>query len=102
VLTPEGDILKPGIGKGQTSFGELTGERSGRCEEIGAALVAGGIQATISDNIVAEMWAKFTGIAAAAAISTLTRARAGETPSHRGSMTRGNFAGVQYRTRRLR
>lgn len=78
VLTPEGDILKPGAGKGQTSFGELTGERSVRCEEIGAALVAGGVQATISDNIVAEMWAKFTGIAAAAAISTLTRARAGE------------------------
>jgi len=78
VLTPEGDILKPGVGKGQTSFGELTGERSVRCEEIGAALVAGGVQATISDNIVAEMWAKFTGIAAAAAISTLTRARAGE------------------------
>ena len=78
VLTPEGDILKPGVGKGQTSFGELTGERSLRCEEIGAALIAGGVQATISDNIVAEMWAKFTGIAAAAAISTLTRARAGE------------------------
>jgi 2-dehydropantoate 2-reductase len=78
VLTPEGDILKPGAGKGQTSFGELTGERSVRCEEIGAALVAGGVSATISDNIVAEMWAKFTGIAAAAAISTLTRARAGE------------------------
>jgi 2-dehydropantoate 2-reductase len=78
VLTPEGDILKPGAGKGQTSFGELTGERSVRCEEIGAALVAGGVQATISDNIVAEMWAKFTGIAAAAAISTLTRVRAGE------------------------
>ena len=78
VLTPEGDILKPGVGKGQTSFGELTGARSVRCEEIGAALVAGGVQATISDNMVAEMWAKFTGIAAAAAISTLTRARAGE------------------------
>lgn len=78
VLTPEGDILKPGVGKGQTSFGELTGERSVRCEEIGAALVAGGVQATVSENIVAEMWAKFTGIAAAAAISTLTRARAGE------------------------
>jgi 2-dehydropantoate 2-reductase len=79
VLTPEGDILVPGVGKtGQTSFGELTGERSARCEEIGAALVAGGVAATISDNIIAEMWAKFSGFAAAAAISTLTRARAGE------------------------
>ena len=37
VLTPEGDILVPGVGKtGQTSIGELTGERSARCEQIAA------------------------------------------------------------------
>jgi 2-dehydropantoate 2-reductase len=79
VLTPEGDILVPGHGNtGQTSIGELSGERSARCEQIAGAFVAGGVPATISNNIVAEMWAKFSAFAGAAAISTLTRARAGE------------------------
>jgi 2-dehydropantoate 2-reductase len=79
VLTPEGDILVPGIGKtGQTSLGELTGGGSARCEAIAGAFRAGGVPATVSDNIVAEMWAKFCAFAGAAAISTLTRARAGE------------------------
>ena len=79
VLTPEGDILVPGIGKtGQTSVGELTGERSARCEQIAGAFVAGGVPATISDNILAEMWAKFSCFAGATAVSVLTRARAGE------------------------
>jgi 2-dehydropantoate 2-reductase len=79
VLTPDGDILVPGVGTtGRTSFGELTGERSARCEEIGAAFAAGGVPITISDNILAEMWSKFCAFAGAAAISTLTRARAGE------------------------
>jgi 2-dehydropantoate 2-reductase len=79
VLTPQGDILVPGLGKtGQTLFGELTGQRSARCEQIGAAFVAGGVPATFSNNIVAEMWTKFSCFAAATAISALTRARAGE------------------------
>ena len=39
VLTPEGDISVPGIGPtGRTSIGELTGQRSARCDEICAAL----------------------------------------------------------------
>jgi 2-dehydropantoate 2-reductase len=77
-VTPEGDIARMGFGTGQTSFGELNGERSARCEAIQAALAAGGIASTISGNIVADMWAKFYGMAAAAAISTLIGARAGE------------------------
>jgi 2-dehydropantoate 2-reductase len=79
VLTPEGDILVPGVGKiGQTSLGELTGGRSARSETIAGAFRAGGVPAIVSDNIVAEMWAKFCAFAGAAAISTLTRAHAGE------------------------
>jgi 2-dehydropantoate 2-reductase len=78
VMTAEGDIVVPGHGSGQTSFGELTGERSGRCEAIRAAFAAGGVLCTVSDDIVAELWAKFSGFAAAAAIAVLTRARAGE------------------------
>jgi 2-dehydropantoate 2-reductase len=77
-VTPNGDILVPGHGTGQTSFGELSGERSARCVAIQAALAAGGIQSTVSDDIVATLWAKFCAIATASAISTLLRARAGD------------------------
>jgi 2-dehydropantoate 2-reductase len=77
-MNPEGEITVPGYGTGQTSFGELTGARSARCEAIRATLATGGVQSTLSDNIVAEMWAKFCGFGATAAIATLTRARAGE------------------------
>ena len=78
-LSPEGDILRSeGSNLDKTSFGELTGERSARCQEIQHALAAGGVSSTVSDNIVAEMWGKFCAFAANATISTLTRARAGE------------------------
>jgi 2-dehydropantoate 2-reductase len=78
VRTSEGDIMVPGHGSGRTSFGELTGERSPRCEAILAAFTAGGVPSTVSDHIVTEMWEKFSGFAAAAAIAVLTHARAGE------------------------
>jgi 2-dehydropantoate 2-reductase len=78
VRTPEDEIILPGVGAWQTLFGELTGERSPRCDEIHAAFAAGGVPSTISDTIVAQMWAKFSGWAAGAAIAVLTRARAGE------------------------
>lgn len=78
-LTAEGDILHHKIaGFGGTSFGELSGERSARCEEIRRAFAAGGVAATVSEDILAQMWAKFCGFAAVAAIVVLTRARAGE------------------------
>src|SRR5271166_81209 len=60
VRTPEGDIVRPGVGAWQTLFGELAGERSGRCEAIVAAFAAGGLPSTITDSILAEMWAKFS------------------------------------------
>lgn len=78
VRTPEGEIVRSGVGAWQTLFGELTGKRSERCEEIGAAFAAGGVPTTVSSDIVTEMWAKFSGFAAASAIAVLTRARAGE------------------------
>jgi len=77
-LTEDGEIVMTGHGTGQTVFGEFAGERSARCELIGAALAAGGVQSTVSNDIVADMWAKFCGMAANVAIATLTRARAGE------------------------
>jgi len=79
VLTADGEIAIPGAGTtGRISFGELTGERSPRCERIDAALRAGGIPSTVLDDVIAEMWAKFCGLASAAAISTLTRGKTGE------------------------
>ena len=78
VRSQEGDITVPGHGTQQTLFGELTGKRRGRCEAIHAAFTAGGLSTTISEDIVAEMWAKFSGFAGASAVSVLTRARAGE------------------------
>jgi len=81
-LSPEGDIIRPeGSGLGKTSYGELNRERSARCEAIQTALAAGGVASTISDDILAEMWAKFCGFAAAATIAALIRARAGEIAS---------------------
>lgn len=77
-LTPEGDVVASGYGSGRTAFGELTGERSARCEEIRAAFAAGGVPSTISDDIVAEMWAKFSAMGASSTIAALARVRAGE------------------------
>lgn len=76
-MTPEGDIVVPGYGSGQTAFGELTGEQSRRCNDIQTALAAGGVQSAISNEIVAEMWTKFCGMAASSTIAALTRSRAG-------------------------
>jgi 2-dehydropantoate 2-reductase len=77
VRNADGEIVRPGVGAWQTLFGELNGERSPRCDAIHAAFAAGDVPSTVSDDIVAEMWTKFAGLAAAAAIAVLTRARAG-------------------------
>ncbi|HVH76870.1 MAG TPA: 2-dehydropantoate 2-reductase [Stellaceae bacterium] len=78
-VTQAGEILHHSIaGFGRTLFGELSGERSARSEEIRRAFAAGGVECTFSDDILAEMWAKFCGYAVVAAMAVLTRARAGE------------------------
>jgi 2-dehydropantoate 2-reductase len=77
-LTPEGAIAFRLAADNHISFGELDGQRSGRCEAIHAAFAAGGVPSAVSDGILAEMWGKFCGYAAAATLATLTRGRAGE------------------------
>src|SRR5215472_2322372 len=77
-LSPEGAIAFRLAADNHISYGELDGQRSGRCEEIRAGFAAGGVPSTVSDRIVAEMWSKFCGYAAVATLATLTRARAGE------------------------
>ena len=59
-----GRLRPAGHGTGQTSFGELTGESSARCAEMQAALAAGGVASTVSENIMTEMRGKFCGMAA--------------------------------------
>ena len=78
-LSSEGDIIRAeGSNLDKTVIGELRGEPSTRCRGIQSALRSGGVSTTISENIMAEMWAKFCAFAANGSISTLTRARAGE------------------------
>jgi 2-dehydropantoate 2-reductase len=77
-LSPDGNVTRRAGGPDQTSFGELTGERSGRCEAIQRALTAGGIASTVSENIIGELWTKFYGFVVVATIAALTRAPAGE------------------------
>jgi 2-dehydropantoate 2-reductase len=77
-LSPEGAIGFRLAADNQIAFGELDGERSARCEGIHGALAAGGVPNVVSDRIVAEMWGKFCGYGAIAAVATLVRARAGE------------------------
>jgi 2-dehydropantoate 2-reductase len=77
-LTPEGDVIRQAGTPDTMVFGELTGQGEPRCEAIRDALVAGGIPARISDQIIAEMWTKFAGFASNALIAALTRGRTGE------------------------
>ncbi len=76
-VTPHGEIVVPGHGTGQTSYGELSGEHSARCDAIHAALAAGGVASKISDNITKEMWGKFCGMAASSVVAVITGSHAG-------------------------
>ena len=78
LLSPEGHIIRRSLGPDPISFGELTGERSARCEGIQRAFEAGGVPSTVSDRIIAEMWAKCYAFVAVATIAMLTRAPAAE------------------------
>ena len=75
-MTPHGEIVVPGHGTGQTSYGELSGEHSARCDAIHAALAAGGVASKISDNITKEMWGKFCGMAASSVVAVITGSHA--------------------------
>jgi 2-dehydropantoate 2-reductase len=59
-------------------FGEVSGERSARCDAIAKAFAKTKINASVSDNIVQAMWDKFVMLASLATATTLTRANVGE------------------------
>jgi 2-dehydropantoate 2-reductase len=77
VLAPNGDVVQSPVKINMTALGEPSGHRSTRCAEIQQALAAGGIAATVSDDITGFMWAKLFAFACIATLATLTRARAG-------------------------
>jgi 2-dehydropantoate 2-reductase len=77
VLEPSGDIRHVGNTEWLT-FGEVSGERSARCDAIARIFAASKINASLADDIIQEMWDKFVMLASLAASSTLTRANVGE------------------------
>jgi 2-dehydropantoate 2-reductase len=77
VLEPSGDIRHVGTTEWLT-FGEVSGERSARCDAIAKLFAASKINATLADDIIQAMWDKFVMLASLAASSTLTRANVGE------------------------
>ena len=66
-------------GTERLTFGEVSGERSARCDALAKILTATKINATLSDDVVPQaMWDKFVMLCALAAATTLTRANIGE------------------------
>ena len=76
-LLPDGVIQQSPLRVSMNILGELDGRTTPRCREIQAALANGGIQADVSDNVVASLWVKFFAFASVAAIASLTHSRAG-------------------------
>jgi 2-dehydropantoate 2-reductase len=77
VLDPDGTVRHTSPMEWLT-FGELSGERTARCEAISRAFAETKINATLSDNIIQAMWDKFVMLASLAAATTLARANVGE------------------------
>ncbi len=77
LLEPSGAVRHVGSLEWLT-FGEVSGERSARCDAIARVLAAAKVNATLNDNIMQAMWDKFVMLASLAAASTLTRANVGE------------------------
>ncbi len=77
LLEPSGEVRHVG-GMEWLTFGEVSGERSARCETIARIFAATKINATLNDDIMQAMWDKFVMLASLAAASTLTRANVGE------------------------
>ncbi len=77
VLEPSGEVRHTGTMEWLT-FGEVSGDRSARCDEIARTFAATKVNATLSDNIIQAMWEKFVMLASLAAATTLTRGNVGE------------------------
>ena len=76
-LGEDGEIRRLPVPFDKTTFGDLSGAPSSRCDELQQAFSAAEIPTVISPRILADMWRKFFVFACSAAISTLMRAKAG-------------------------
>jgi 2-dehydropantoate 2-reductase len=77
VLEPSGEVRHTS-GVEWLTFGEVSGERTARCEALVKIFAASKINATLNDHIVQAMWDKFVQMASLATATTLTRANVGE------------------------
>lgn len=78
----EASIAAPGViahsGKpGKIVFGEISGERTARAQEILDTFTGAGIDAELSTNIQQVLWSKFLFICAVHGVSTLSHASLG-------------------------
>jgi 2-dehydropantoate 2-reductase len=77
LLEPSGVVRHVG-GAERLTFGEVSGERTARCDALAKILASTKINATLSDNVIQAMWDKFVMLCSLAAATTLTRANIGE------------------------
>ena len=76
-LDAQGEVHHVG-GMERLTFGEVSGERSARCDAIAAAFTKGKVNASLSDNIMQAMWEKFVTLASLATATTLMRGTVGD------------------------
>lgn len=67
------------------SLGEPDGSLSARCQELSAALVAGGLKAPVEANLRNDIWIKLMGNIAFNPLSALTRATMAQIARHPGT-----------------
>jgi 2-dehydropantoate 2-reductase len=77
LLEPSGEVRHVGEME-RLTFGEVSGERSARCDAILKAFAASKVNATLNDNIIQAMWEKFVTLASLATATTLMRGNVGE------------------------
>lgn len=77
VLLPDGVIQQGELRINTTAFGELSGALSARCRGVQEAFKAADLQLDLVADVVAQMWDKFFKFTCIAAITSLTRSRAG-------------------------
>jgi 2-dehydropantoate 2-reductase len=71
-------IVEPGVVRQvgtfmRMLFGEFDGRRSKRCEDLLALCLKAGFDATLSDQILTELWMKFILLATNASVMSVTR-----------------------------
>ncbi|HYM04301.1 MAG TPA: 2-dehydropantoate 2-reductase [Stellaceae bacterium] len=76
-LDPSGEVRHVG-GMESLTYGEVSGERSARCDAIARIFAATKINAVLNDNIIQAMWEKFVTLASLATATTLMRGNVGE------------------------